>query len=308
MVPASGCSSPTIISSSVVLPTPFGPITPMMPFGGRLKLRSSISIRSPKPFAKPLASTTKLPSRGPDGIWISSKSSFSRDAASAAISSYRASRARLFAWRARGLDRTHSSSSSSRLRSLASRCPSTLSRDALGLQVSRVVPLVRVGAAAVQLQDPAGHVVQEVPVVRDRHHGPRVLLQVLLKPEHALGVQVVRRLVQQEQVRLGQQQPAQRYPPPLAPRQNADLSVRGRAAQPVHRLLQLGIQVPGATVVELLLQAAHLRQQLIRVIRRHLPGDVVVALDKGLGAGDRKSTRLNSSHVRISYAVFCLKK
>src|SRR5436305_3521576 len=25
-------------------------------------------------------------------------------------------------------------------------------------------------------------------------------------------------------------------------------------------------------------------------------------------SGDRKSTRLNSSHVRISYAVFCLKK
>src|SRR5690554_7786796 len=27
-----------------------------------------------------------------------------------------------------------------------------------------------------------------------------------------------------------------------------------------------------------------------------------------LKAADRKSTRLNSSHVRISYAVFCLKK
>src|SRR3989442_2773591 len=27
-----------------------------------------------------------------------------------------------------------------------------------------------------------------------------------------------------------------------------------------------------------------------------------------LGREDRKSTRLNSSHVRISYAVFCLKK
>src|SRR5690606_41909607 len=26
------------------------------------------------------------------------------------------------------------------------------------------------------------------------------------------------------------------------------------------------------------------------------------------GCGDRKSTRLNSSHVKISYAVFCLKK
>src|SRR5690606_42153038 len=28
----------------------------------------------------------------------------------------------------------------------------------------------------------------------------------------------------------------------------------------------------------------------------------------GHGTGDRKSTRLNSSHVKISYAVFCLKK
>src|SRR3989442_2265904 len=36
----------------------------------------------------------------------------------------------------------------------------------------------------------------------------------------------------------------------------------------------------------------------------HLP------VREGIGKGnsDRKSTRLNSSHVRISYAVFCLKK
>src|SRR5690554_7193574 len=31
-------------------------------------------------------------------------------------------------------------------------------------------------------------------------------------------------------------------------------------------------------------------------------------LGNNLAEGDRKSTRLNSSHVRISYAVFCLKK
>src|SRR3712207_8262879 len=29
---------------------------------------------------------------------------------------------------------------------------------------------------------------------------------------------------------------------------------------------------------------------------------------QGPGPGDRKSTRLNSSHANISYAVFCLKK
>src|SRR5690606_40578948 len=37
---------------------------------------------------------------------------------------------------------------------------------------------------------------------------------------------------------------------------------------------------------------------------RHL-GHVLNCL---VGEGDRKSTRLNSSHVKISYAVFCLKK
>src|SRR3712207_8000189 len=35
----------------------------------------------------------------------------------------------------------------------------------------------------------------------------------------------------------------------------------------------------------------------------------VRAADRGRGfGGDRKSTRLNSSHANISYAVFCLKK
>src|SRR5690554_3039307 len=37
--------------------------------------------------------------------------------------------------------------------------------------------------------------------------------------------------------------------------------------------------------------------------------NIAVTLSKmGFKVGDRKSTRLNSSHVRISYAVFCLKK
>src|SRR5436305_8214193 len=42
-------------------------------------------------------------------------------------------------------------------------------------------------------------------------------------------------------------------------------------------------------------------------------GQLILARRERAGAGerasiDRKSTRLNSSHVRISYAVFCLKK
>src|SRR5256885_10021812 len=42
---------------------------------------------------------------------------------------------------------------------------------------------------------------------------------------------------------------------------------------------------------------------------RHRGGDSGRHLDNGRpGARDRKSTRLNSSHLVISYAVFCLKK
>src|SRR2546421_6637616 len=37
-------------------------------------------------------------------------------------------------------------------------------------------------------------------------------------------------------------------------------------------------------------------------------GGRIVLMDFGTGVEDRKSTRLNSSHDQISYAVFCLKK
>src|SRR3712207_7687481 len=50
---------------------------------------------------------------------------------------------------------------------------------------------------------------------------------------------------------------------------------------------------------------ARLRLRPRAVASRPRPrGDA--AVDRGLG--DRKSTRLNSSHANISYAVFCLKK
>src|SRR3712207_6993603 len=43
------------------------------------------------------------------------------------------------------------------------------------------------------------------------------------------------------------------------------------------------------------------------VISRPRPFDVDI-VGRWAGYGDRKSTRLNSSHANISYAVFCLKK
>src|SRR3712207_7624291 len=44
------------------------------------------------------------------------------------------------------------------------------------------------------------------------------------------------------------------------------------------------------------------------LVRQHRWPDGVRCPACGSGAVDRKSTRLNSSHANISYAVFCLKK
>src|SRR5437588_1848784 len=46
----------------------------------------------------------------------------------------------------------------------------------------------------------------------------------------------------------------------------------------------------------------------IKYSRASHPRDAAVAISARLGGLDRKSTRLNSSHTVISYAVFCLKK
>src|SRR5437773_11216449 len=42
--------------------------------------------------------------------------------------------------------------------------------------------------------------------------------------------------------------------------------------------------------------------------RRHHDPPTPVVMMRWISARDRKSTRLNSSHITISYAVFCLKK
>src|SRR5699024_12684735 len=53
-------------------------------------------------------------------------------------------------------------------------------------------------------------------------------------------------------------------------------------------------------------QPAPVRRLHLTLVLRRLPA--AVHLPDRLHRPDRKSTRLNSSHVSISYAVFCLKK
>ena len=136
--------------------------------------------------------------------------------------------------------------------------------------------------AAVELEDPAGDVVEEVAIVGDGDDRALVLGEVLLQPRHRLGVEVVGGLVEQQQVGRAQQQPAERHAPALAAGELAHLGVGRGQAQGVHRVVELRVEVPGVGGVDARLDVAELLGGLVGVVG----GELVEAVEQGLGLGD----------------------
>ena len=127
----------------------------------------------------------------------------------------------------------------------------------LGLEVRGVVALVGVKGAAVDFADPLGDVVQEVTVVGDGQNGALVVLQELLEPQNALGVEVVGRLVKKKQVGGFKKKLAQSDAPALAAGKVIDHLVGVGALKRVHCLGKLAVQVPAVGCIDFVLQAAH---------------------------------------------------
>src|SRR6266568_1603539 len=78
------------------------------------------------------------------------------------------------------------------------------------LEPGRIIALVGNAAAAIELEDPAGDVVEEIAVVGDDQDRARIALEMALEPGDRLGVEVVGGLVEQQQVGRFEQEPAQR--------------------------------------------------------------------------------------------------
>ena len=111
------------------------------------------------------------------------------------------------------------------------------------LEPGGVVALPGNAVPAVELEDPAGHVVEEVAVVGHADDRARVLLEVFLEPGDGLRVEVVGRLVEQQHVGLRQQQPAERDAAALAAGELRHLRFPGRQAQRVGRDVELALEV-----------------------------------------------------------------
>ena len=122
------------------------------------------------------------------------------------------------------------------------------------VEPARVVALPRNALAAVEFENPPGDVVQKIAVVGHGDHRALVLLQMLLQPVDRLGVEVVRRLVEQQHVGLLQQQAAQGHAAALAAREVLHRFVGVGTPQGVHRSLQHAVQFPAVALVDLLVQ------------------------------------------------------
>ncbi len=93
---------------------------------------------------------------------------------------------------------------------------------------------------------------------------------------------MVGRLVQQQQVGLVEQQLAQRDAAALAAGEFCHVGIVRRAAQRVHRLVDLAVEIPEARGLDLVLQLGHLVGGLVGIIDRQF----VVAIEDRLLLGD----------------------
>src|SRR5439155_316790 len=138
------------------------------------------------------------------------------------------------------------------------------------LEPRGVVALPRDAGAAVELEDPAGDVVEEVAIVRDGHHRAGILVEVRLGRGDRFGVGMVGGLVEEEEIGLLEEHAAQGDAPALAARERAHVGVARRQAERVHRDLERAVELPGVRGVDGVLDAGLLAEELLHLRRRHV--------------------------------------
>ena len=124
----------------------------------------------------------------------------------------------------------------------------------------------------------------------DRDDRAGVVLEKPLEPGDRFGVEMVGRLVEQQQVGRLQQQPAQRDAAAFAAGERRDLGVGRRQPQRVHRELEPRVEIPRVRRVDLVLDLRLLVEHLVHLVRRQIFAELrvhlVVAREQRLGLGD----------------------
>ena len=69
-----------------------------------------------------------------------------------------------------------------------------------------IIALIGYAAAAIELENPAGNIVEEISIVGYDQNGAGIIAQMALEPRHRLGVEVIGRLVEEKELGLRQQE------------------------------------------------------------------------------------------------------
>ena len=148
-----------------------------------------------------------------------------------------------------------------------------------GLVPEVVVADVHLYLAVVYVHDVRADVVEEVAVVADHEHGALVVHEEVLEPDDALEVEVVRGLVEQDDVRLAEERLGQ---------QHLDLEARvhvghervvegGVHAEALEYLARVRLGLPAAELRELLLELRGADAVLVREVGLFVDGVLLLA-------------------------------
>ena len=118
--------------------------------------------------------------------------------------------------------------------------------------------------------------------MRDGDDGAGVLRQVPLEPRDRLGVEVVGRLVQEQQVRPLEEDLAERHAALLAAGDLRDVGVGRRKPQRVHRDLELPVELPRVGRLDRVLDALVLGHELVALGLGEVLGHLLVQLVEAL--------------------------
>ena len=103
----------------------------------------------------------------------------------------------------------------------------------------------------------------------DGHHGAGEFGEKAFEPGNAFGVEMVRRLIEQQHIRIRQEQGAQRYAPPFATGEGGYFCFPRRQPQRIGGYFKRAIDLPAVGRVDLGLQIALPFEQRVHLIVAH---------------------------------------
>jgi len=141
----------------------------------------------------------------------------------------------------------------------------------------RIVTWPRREPAAIELDDPGREPLEKGAVVGDEDHRAGIFEQEGLEPLDRLDVEMVGRLVEEQQVGLRDQRPGQQHAPLPSAGQGVDRDV-GRQAEAGQHQLDALLQSPAITLLQLVLQGAEPVERTRAAVVDNVNGRVMVSL------------------------------